>query len=406
MRRVSGPLWRVAQRSAGALLALLCAASAQPARALTVTCIEASRYKYIYRIFDNDRARFAAFFGADEKRLPPPEACRAMLLTGSIDRAGRDGEASDFDRLREAIEAERGWLATLYLASPGGNVVMGLRLANLARMFWLNTHAVNGPSFTYVPDFLSAGGPGLPAGELPPDLQRGWENYLAATNGLTVVELAERNARRCVSACTYIHAAGIYRAGPAYFHRARRSTRAPPDGSRRPSDEASSMADMLEGLQKTEERIVAHFRKMDAGDAAITAYQSTATQTTLRAEVPPFPRYIDDYLKKLCSARPMRPREPRAADLRTPRGGEPAGGAPKGAAPKPAAPAANAAAASVDTRQCLASANSRERRKQFEKLCYDGCDRATLLRETGKRIRALLPGEQREEPQRRRGRER
>jgi hypothetical protein len=54
----------------------------------------------------------------------------------------------------------------------------------------------------------------------------------------------------------------------------------------------------------------------------------------------------------------------------------------------------------------LASANSRERRIQFDKLCYDGCDRTTLLKETGKRIRALLPPEHQAEPQRRRSRER
>jgi hypothetical protein len=48
--------------------------------------------------------------------------------------------------------------------------------------------------------------------------------------------------------------------------------------------------------------------------------------------------------------------------------------------------------------------NSKERWTQFDKLCYDGCDRATLVRETIKRIRALMPQEQQDEPRRRRER--
>jgi hypothetical protein len=59
----------------------------------------------------------------------------------------------------------------------------------------------------------------------------------------------------------------------------------------------------------------------------------------------------------------------------------------------------------MEARQCLAAANSRERLKQYQKLCYDGCDHPTILHEAAKRVRALMPQEQREEPQRsRRGR--
>jgi hypothetical protein len=390
---------RALQGMIGAVLVLASILAAVPAQALEVTCIEASRYKYLYRIFNDDRARFAAFFGADARRLPPPEACRAVLLTGTIDKPERGGGPTDFDRLLEAIEAGRGWLATLYLATPGGNVGMGLRLANLARMFWLNTYAVDGPAFEYVPDFLSVGAPGTPVGDLPPDLQSGWQNYRNAAGALTRIELANRRERRCVSACTFIHTAGVYRNGPAYFHRARRG-RSHADSSGRVS-EPSSMSDMLEGLQKIEQRIVAHYRKMDSGDAAIQAYESTATQTTHRVEIPVFPRYIGDYLRKRCRTHPRRPRAERSADAGVQEHGAESADNAKHAE---RAAEANPPALSMEARQCLVEVNSKERWTQFDKLCYDGCDRATLVRETVKRIRALMPQERQDEPRRRRER--
>ncbi|MGE0751385.1 MAG: hypothetical protein AB7K64_12470 [Variibacter sp.] len=388
---------RALRGTAGAVLVLAGIAAAGPARALDVTCIEASRYKYLYRIFDNDRARFAEFFGADARRLPPPEACRAVILTGTIDKPQRgESQGTDFDRLLAAIESGRGWLTTLYLATPGGNVGMGLRLANLTRMFWLNTYAVDGPSFDYVPDFLGAHGPGSAPEPLPPELQQGWESYRAATGALSHIELASRRERRCVSACTFLHAAGIYRHGPAYFHRARRGrSHKQRDGG---TAEASSMADMLEGLQKTEQRIVAHYRKMDSGEEAIRAYESTATQTTARAKLPAFPHYIGDYLRKLCHTHPRRGAGERMAVRERSGAGEVADNA------KPSADREQGSekhGLSIEARQCIAAANTREQHNQYAKLCYDGCDRATLIRETTRRIRALMPREQEGEPRRR-----
>lgn len=390
---------RALQGVVGAILVFAGIVAAGPARALEVTCIEASRYKYLYRIFNDDRARFAEFFGADAKRLPPPEACRAVILTGTIDKPQRgENQGTDFDRLLAAIQAGRGWLATLYLATPGGNVGMGLRLANLTRMFWLNTYAVDGPSFDYVPDFLGARGPGSAPEPLPPELQQGWERFRAATGALSHVELASKRERRCVSACTFIHTAGIYRHGPAYFHRARRGrSHKQRDGG---TAEASSMADMLEGLQKTEQRIVAHYRKMDSGEEAIRAYESTATQTTARAKLPAFPRYIGDYLRKLCHTHPRRKSGERTAARAALTGGadEPSDNAKPSAEQEQEAPRRGL---SIEARQCIAAANTREQHNQYAKLCYDGCDRATLIRETTKRIRALLPREQEDEPRRR-----
>src|SRR5437868_6669965 len=78
---------------AGFSLLLLAAA---PAHAIQVRCIEASRYKYLYQIFDNDRDRFAAYFGVNVDQLPGPEVCRAVLVTAGIEPLKADDPDGDF----------------------------------------------------------------------------------------------------------------------------------------------------------------------------------------------------------------------------------------------------------------------------------------------------------------------
>jgi hypothetical protein len=48
-----------------------------------------------------------------------------------------------------------GWVAEIYLASPGGNLLTGMFLGQLARTFWLKTVAVGNGFFEYVPDFVA-----------------------------------------------------------------------------------------------------------------------------------------------------------------------------------------------------------------------------------------------------------
>ena len=296
--------WALAAASLAAVLS-----AAAPAHAIEVTCIEASRYKYIYRIFDNDRIRFATFFGVDARRLPGPETCRAVIVTGSID--AQEGErSSDADRLVDAIRSGGGWLSTIYLASPGGNIGMGLNLGELTRMFWLNTNAVQNGVFDYVPDFMSALGPGND-GEIPPNMQRGYADYSAVTGSFAHLQMTDRNSRRCASACTYMHAAGIFRAGSAYYHRGR--------SGRASEGKDLSITQVIESLQRSENRIVAFYRTMDTGDEAIQAFQSTASETTQAASVPMMPRYVGDFLKKQCGqkaqASPQRAFPADAADI-------------------------------------------------------------------------------------------
>src|SRR5262245_5484739 len=99
--------------------------SVTPARAIDVQCIEASKYKYLYEIFGNDRRRFSEFFQLDDAPLPDGEMCRAVLVTGRIispAEASRAGQVNDLEKLLTAISDNQGWLATIYLASQGGNV--------------------------------------------------------------------------------------------------------------------------------------------------------------------------------------------------------------------------------------------------------------------------------------------
>src|ERR671931_2425773 len=88
------------------------------AAALDVTCIEASKYKHLYRIFGNDPRKFAEFLELDPNRLPNPEFCRAALLRGPV----QETSAKDADKLLAMIIQNRGWLAAIHLASGGGNI--------------------------------------------------------------------------------------------------------------------------------------------------------------------------------------------------------------------------------------------------------------------------------------------
>jgi hypothetical protein len=373
---------------------LVWAGALAPAQAaIEVRCIEASRYKYLYRIFDNNPAKFAAFFAVDQHRLPSPETCRAVVLTGPIDSAPGQGAESDFDRIISAIQAGDGWLSTFYLASPGGSVGMGLRLGEATRIFWVNTHAVDGGKFDYVPDFIAA----VPDGsspQIPPDLQRGWQNYVAATQSISHVTIDERRNRECASACTFINAAGIDRQGAAYFHRA---------GSQRDKNE-QPMSDLLDNLERTEELIVAFYRHVDAGDAAIQTYESTTSATVIPQSMAPYPRYVDDYLNKACA--PPKPPAPASIPGSPGRRSERTPGLPRPSedqaqlGPAPSAggrPDAGAAAQqSVEVNfaaiQCRVGANTKERLSQFAKFCGSGaCDHAALFHEASERVRELMP---------------
>ena len=124
------------------------------AAAIEVTCIEASKYKHLYKIFGGDPRKFAAYLQIDPGRLPGPEHCRAALITGKIEPPA----AQDAAKLADIIVQNEGWLATLHLSSTGGSVGSGYQLGFLARNFWLKTTTarVAGANFQYTPGFFRA----------------------------------------------------------------------------------------------------------------------------------------------------------------------------------------------------------------------------------------------------------
>src|SRR5262245_4290450 len=67
------------------ILAIVGLAGVGRAAALEITCIEASRYKHLYKIFGGDARKFAAYLQIDPGRLPNPEHCRAALVSGKVE---------------------------------------------------------------------------------------------------------------------------------------------------------------------------------------------------------------------------------------------------------------------------------------------------------------------------------
>jgi hypothetical protein len=51
----------------------------------------------------------------------------------------------ELTKLIQAIERSNGWLAEIYLSSPGGEIQASMRLGELVRIFWLKTRAVDRP---------------------------------------------------------------------------------------------------------------------------------------------------------------------------------------------------------------------------------------------------------------------
>ena len=121
------------------------------------------------------------------------------------------------------------------------------------------------------------------------------------------------------------------------------------------------MSELVEETAADRRALTAFYRRMDAGDAAIQAYQSTATQTVAPQTMASYPRYIDDYLTKLCAAPGQRqPQQPADGNF-----------------------------AAI---QCRTALNAKERLSQFSKWCGTGdCNHATLFHETTERVRALMP---------------
>jgi hypothetical protein len=356
-----------------ALTAITAAAITAPGRAsaLDVTCIEASRYRHLYQLFDGDPRQLAAFLQLDPRRLPRPEHCRAMLLSGKIE--GR----ADIDKLLAAIDASEGWLTSLHLSSPGGSVTTGYRLGFIVRLFWLKTQTAvaSRRNLHYTPDFIV---PPVLAGSDPAvadadERIRNWRRYLAVQRDLEPIPLYSTT---CVSACTYVHIAGIDRMGKVNVHRARRS------GS-------TSMSDVDIRLRRLELHAIEFYRQMDPGPEVIRLRNATPTQTTTPIDVVRFPRYVADYLTGKCKVNGDQLYEldrqfsATIAELSEPQFGY-----------RIKTDHLNSSLRQLrdfraEAERCIAAAHESERRSHFAKLCPSGCDRTRVLRTVDERSRAL-----------------
>ena len=349
----------------------------QAARAMEVQCIEASKYKHLYLIFGNDRRKLVQYLRLNEANPPDPEACRAVLVTGVMEPRARSrelGQPPDSDKLLRAIAENRGWLATVYLASAGGNIGTGLVIAEITRMFWLKSEAPDHPSFTYWPDFITRpavasgrGEPELTEAVVPPELDEGWKAYVRAVEGFAKSTVTAGRGR-CASACTFAHVSAVERRGTVFVHRGRPSATAAGD---------KSMQELLEQLHRSENRIIALYRTMDGGEEFVRLFQSTPTATTTPAEAARYPRYISDLLRSKCNADSQQLIERELAFKRQIE--EATGKAGDVAATdrlKAQLTALQARRSAVE--RCVAASQEKERLTQFARFCPGTCDRALI----------------------------
>lgn len=258
------------------------------AMAIEVRCVEGSQYEYLWRKFGHDRQKVADFLHVPASRVPAPTMCRAVLVTGTVGhpergRLTRDDLLGEFDKLLAAIAQNDGWLATVYLASPGGQTVPGMYLGELTRLFWLKTRAVNGPVLKYVPDFAVAEGEGESTRHARTDV----------TRQPSLIRLAH-DQRRCASACELIHVGGIDRRGITYVHRVRVISRIKP---------TLRVLELLAtaGVHQLE-RSRAYLRLMGAGDDVIQKSDRTPAPLVNSAVTPRFPPTIANLLTSRCGA--------------------------------------------------------------------------------------------------------
>jgi hypothetical protein len=101
----------------------------------------------LWQIFQDDPAVFFSHFNIARRPLPPPETCRALVVSGTIGKGAADA-------LLRRVADGRGWLAVLYLAFQGRDLEEEATVATIVRQFSLKTHHVRPPGYFYMPDFV------------------------------------------------------------------------------------------------------------------------------------------------------------------------------------------------------------------------------------------------------------
>ncbi len=350
----------------------------EPTRAIDIQCIDASKYKHLWQLFGNSRQKFAEFLKVSPSQLPAPEMCRAILITGRIGprvtTETTDLLRDDFDQLLNVIAMNNGWVAEIYLASPGGPVGTGMRLGQLARTFWLKTIAVGDGVFEYVPDLVAS--KTAPPGSdeaVRRTSELDWKTYSTATRGLTHIRLQSGKAR-CASSCALLFVGGVDRRGISYVHRAR-------SAFQKQEEEFSFALAMA----------LAYLQHMDAGSDMIRATRSTPVNEISPARAPRFPSLISDLLTSQCGVN-VDELEKQEAYVRAAL----TKGAAKGGNREPARRLQNELTSVGRQRTklelCIATIHESKRLAQFAKYCSGGnCDQGAVGEEINRQLSAGRP---------------
>ncbi len=188
---------------------LLYASTSVAASALEFKCVEPSRYKNLLQVFGDNPALLSSYFGLDRTWQPEMNACRALVVTGTI----RDGDGA---ALIDNIIRNKGWLDVLYLSFDGVLLQEEIKLAYIIRGFWLKTRIMQAAPFSYAPDFATPWGPpaanpnvpsSAPTSELSP-LNQGLRAF-AKRRDLELPIVGGHNA--CFESCVGAWASGVHR---------------------------------------------------------------------------------------------------------------------------------------------------------------------------------------------------
>jgi hypothetical protein len=188
---------------------LLNATMGMGASALDFKCVEPSRYKNLLQIFEDNPVLLTSYFGLNRTQLPDMNACRALVVTGTI----HNGDAA---ALMDNIIQNKGGLDVLYLSFDGVYLQEEIKLAHIIRGFWLKTRVLQAAPFRYDPDFATlwgspaAGGNeqyATAASQLSP-LNHGLEAF-AKRGDLGLPITRDRNA--CIESCAGVWMSGVDR---------------------------------------------------------------------------------------------------------------------------------------------------------------------------------------------------
>src|SRR5262245_16842341 len=357
----------------------------KPTSAADIRCIDASKYKYLWQIFGNNQQKVAEFLKVSPSQLPAPEMCRAILITGRIGPLAGTKTADvlreldrDFDQLLNVIAMNNGWVAEIYLASPGGNLWTGMFLGQLARTFWLKTVAVGTGFFEYVPDFVAPTIAPPGSGQaVPRTPELDWQAYSTATRGLSHIPLQSGQAQ-CASACALLLVGGVDRRGISYVHRVR-FVGTPP---------RTVQIQRLEGFGHALD--LAYHQHMDAGIDMIRATQSTPANKLSPARAPRFPSLISDLLISQCEVN-VGELEKQETNIRAALTKAAAKGGNREAAQRLRNELTSMGRQRAKHEVCIATIYESKRLAQFAKYCSGrNCDRGAVWAEISLQLSAAI----------------